>query len=287
MQNKIDYSKFVKTSPEEKLKTVNKILAEIKAVEISKTDTLLHGATMLKLADAIDVSRKKISWKNYDSPERKTVELLTDLALVLRKNTGVVTRAKSKLKALGFTTSAYKVVQEMGIPKMMVDEFITELEQRKPNHLGYYSGGYQGVFFTDEQVVELKNRFPNLKANQADSVITLTINMSKNTLLEMLAKGQPIILNLGMPEEKISSLSLDNQLKFLATSDLTDFDLSVRTYNQLKQKHIEYVWQIAEIKHRLTQKAKNEVTSLFAEHGLTIDAVPVELINKAKELQKS
>lgn len=286
MQNKIDYSKFIQASPEEKLKTVNKILTEAKVGEISKTDTLLHGATMLKLADVIDLSKKKINWKGYETPEKETYDLLTDLALVLRKNTAMVTRAKSKLKALGFTTSAYKIIQEMGIPKIMVDEFIAELEQRKPNPLGYYSGGYQGVFFTDAQVQELKNRFPKLKI-QTDSIITLTINMSKNTLLEMLEKGEPIILNLGVVE---NTATTERQLAFLTArlDDLDKVDYSVRTHNLLKSKHINYVWEIAEFSGCLaTKKAKKEVTESFSGYGLNVFSVSNELINKAKESTRS
>lgn len=285
MQNKIDYSKFVKASPEERLKTVNKILTEVKVGEIQKTDTLLHGAVILKLADAIDVAKEKIDWKAYQTPEREGYELLTDLALVLRKNTAMVTRAKSKLKALGFTTSAYKIIQEMGIPKIMVDEFITELEQRKPNPLGYYSGGYQGVFFTDGQVVELKNRFPSLKMKE-DRIITLTINMSKNTLLEMLEKNQPIILNFGVTENEISLLSSENRIKFLRSS-VSEFDFSVRALNVFKPKQIIYIWNIAECYGGLPYKVKREAAGLFTEHGLDLFSMSKELLDEAKGLTKS
>ncbi len=283
MKNTVDYPKFLKASPEERLKMVNTILKEIKLEEISKTVTLLHGATMLKLADAIDVAIKEFAGFGYGSAEWEKRNLLIDLALVLRKNTVVVTRAKSKLKIMGYKNSAGKVVQELGIPKMVVDEFITELEQRKPNPLGYYSGGYQAVFFTDAQVQELKNRFPKFKANEDDSVITLTINMSKNTLFEMLKKGQPIILNLGITENVATH---ERQLSFLAArlDDLDTIDYSVRTHNLLKSKHINYVWEIAEFGGSLTKKAKAEVAKSFSEYGLNVFSVPTGLINKAKEL---
>lgn len=306
MENR--FTPLVNQTPEKTLDLVNQVLKQMGLPEIKKRDISLNIPVWRKgISNHIWQIKKDVyeKTKNLYGPryheQEKGKRDCAELHLIancISLNSDKISYSKAEIKLWGFTTTPYLLSRNTGIPRHIIDSFVDEIETNEPHELAYYVGGNEVVMISEKKITEFRTRYLSESTKEVNDLVTFSININKQVLLEMISNNEPFVITISGPITQQIVASKEKQLKFLSTP-LYDLDMSVRSYNRLASLRLIYPFELAEYLKTDSNKeifmnqargfgvkSREEVGLMFRQSGLDLYHVSQEIIDEARTMIK-